>query len=502
MMLVDADQSHIPTPFVGFDTCGEAFLSQGRVFRGIYSGNGPLYRAVLRTCETADLFRFGIVATRESPVNPCPHLRYDLVLEHERIPFVSYPHEWSGSMLKAAALFHIDLYIMLGTHGLTIKDWHPYNILFKGTKPVFVDFTSIIPIDNLQNEEYLASPYVPPLFRRAWDTTSAHFYEMYRRMFVPYFLLPLYLMDREQHSRARMRMSETILNASGSVIARREVFPPVSFDEWRFGARLFLKMLALVDRGPVKRRFLELLREEVQALSVSPRSSAYGNYYAAKNEELGFEPSCDWTNKHRISYEALKRFQPQTSLDIGCNTGWFSVLAAKLGSQVVAVDMDEACVNLLYARAEREELPILPLVMDVTKPTSDVWPLAYDSEPSRSLIGGDHPLLLSADKRLRCEMVLALALVHHLALGQGLSFNEIARRLSDFAKKYLLVEFVAREDKLIVDEPSFFPAFNTNPHRFDWYTLDNFLQELRGYFRQVEITEPCAGSRVMLTCTR
>ncbi|HLG37188.1 MAG TPA: class I SAM-dependent methyltransferase [Nitrososphaera sp.] len=502
MMLLDVDQPRIPTPLVGFDSGGEAFLSQGRVFRGIYSGNGSLYRAVLRTCEAADLFRFGIVATRESPDNPCPHLRYDLVLEHERIPFISYPHEWPGSMLKAAALFHIDLYIMLGAHGLTIKDWHPYNILFKGTEPVFVDFTSIIPIDNLQDEGYLTPSYVPPLFRRAWNTTSAHFYEMYRRMFVPYFLLPLYLMDREQHGRARTRMSETILNASGSVIARREVFPNVSFDGWRFRAKLFLKMLALVDRGPVKRRFLELLREEVQGLSASPRSSAYSNYYAAKNEELGFEPSWNWTDKQRVTYEAIKRFQPRTLLDIGCNTGWFSVLAANLGCQVVAVDMDEACVNSLYDRAKREGLPILPLVMDVTKPTPDVWPLAYDSEPPLSLIGGNYPLLLSADKRLRCDMVLALALVHHLALGQGLSFNEIARRLSDFTKKYLLVEFVAREDQLIVGEPSFFSAFNANPRQFDWYTLDNFLQELRGYFRQVEITEPCAGSRVILICTK
>jgi hypothetical protein len=99
-------------------------------------------------------------------------------------------------------------------------------------------------------------------------------------------------------------------------------------------------------------------------------------------------------------------------------------------------------------------------------------------------------------------MVLALALVHHLALGRGLSFNEIARRLSDFTKEYLLVEFVAREDKLIVGEPSFFPAFNANPRQFDWYTLDNFLQELGLYFRQIEITEPSAGSRVILICTR
>lgn len=124
-----------PTRFVGFDVGGEVFLSQGRVLRGIYPGNSALYREVLRTCEVHDLFRFGIVATRELHVNPHPDMPYDLVLEHERIPCVSYPHEWPASMLKATALFHIDLYTELGPYGLTIKDWHPYNILFKATKP-------------------------------------------------------------------------------------------------------------------------------------------------------------------------------------------------------------------------------------------------------------------------------------------------------------------------------------------------------------------------------
>ncbi len=488
--------------FVGFDSGGEAFLNHDRVFRGIYSGNGALYRKVLRTCEEHDLFRLGIVATREASVNPYSDKPYELVLEHDRIPFISYPHEWPASMLKAAALFHIDLYKELGPYGLTIKDWHPYNILFNGTNPVFVDFTSIIPIENLCNEAYLTPPHVPVLFQQVWDTTAAYFYEMYRRMCVPYFLLPLYLMHRRKHARARTRMAETVLNASNQVMNRKEVFPVLSIDRLRYEVKSFFKKLALAEHGPMKLKFLQLLRAEVKGLSVSLESSAYSNYYAAKGEEFGFEPSPDWPNKQRAVYEAIERFQPITLLDIGSNTGWFSVLGAKLGCQVVAVDIDEVCVDLVYSRARRGALPILSLVMDVTKPTPDVPPLAYENEPSLSVMGGESPLLFSGYKRLKCNMVLALSIVHHLALGQGFNFHQIVKMLSDFTSKYLLVEFVARDDPLIVAEPTFFSALNANQYRFDWYTLGNFVEELSRCFRQIEIKASHPESRVILICEK
>lgn len=497
-----SDMADTFTRFVGFDSGGEAFLNRDQVFRGIYPGNGTLYRNVLRTCEEHDLFRFGIVTTREASVNPYSDKPYELVLEHERIPFISYPHEWPASMLKAAALFHIDLYKELGKYGLTIKDWHPYNILFKGTNPVFVDFTSIIPIENLSNEAYLTPPRVPVLFRQVWDTTSAYFYEMYQRMFVPYFLLPLYLMHQREHNRARIRMSETILNAANQVIEPKEVFPVRSIDKLRFEVKACLKKLCLAEHGAIKLKFLQILRSEVEGLSVSLHSSGYTDYYAAKSEEFGFEPSSDWTDKQRIVYEGISQFRPQTLLDIGSNTGWFSVLAAGLGSKVVAIDTDEACAELLYGRAKERGLCILPLVMDIAKPTPDVRPLAYENEPSLSLIGGDFPLILSAHKRLRCDMVLALAIVHHLALGQGLPFHDIVKILSAFTNKYLLIEFIARDDPLIVAEPTFFPAFNVGQHRFEWYTLDNFLDELSKYFRQIEIRVSHPESRVILICEK
>ncbi len=497
-----AELPSVPTRFIGFDSGGEVFLAQGRVLRGIYRGNGVLYRKVLRTCETHDLFRFGIVATRESHTNPHLDLPYDLVLEHERIPFVSYPHEWSASMLKAAALFHIDLYIELGAHSLTIKDWHPYNILFKGTEPVFVDFTSIIPINNLQDEAYLTPPHVPAPFQHIWGTTSAYFYEMYQRMFIPYFLLPLYLMHQRRYQQARRRMLETALNASRSVIQKREVFPGISPARLSYEAKVLFKRLALIHRGQLKRRFWQIVREEVSRLNVSVTKSNYTNYYKAKEEGFAFEPSQSWTNKQTVVYETIRQLKPATVLDVACNTGWFSVLAAKLGCQVVAFDIDEACMNLLYTRAKREELSILPLAVEFTDLTPDVFPIQYEDEERRRLISDEFPLLLATEKRLRCDMVLALAIIHHLVMGQNRNFHQIVQSLSALSKKYLVLEFIPRDDRLIVLEPDFFPALKSHPNAFDWYTQSNLIVELKRYFQKIKVTKSFPASRTILICSK
>ena len=491
-----------PTRLVGFDAASEVFFSQDKVIRGIYPGNGALYRKVLRTCEVHDLFRLGIVATRELNVNPYPDLHYELVLEHEKIPFISYPHEWTTSMLKDAALFHIDMYMKLGLHDLTIKDWHPLNILFKGTEPVFVDFASIIPIDNLQDEEYLTPPHVPAPFQHVWDTTSAYLYEMYQRMFVPYFLLPLYLMHQKSHKDARLRMFQTTLNASHSVISKSEVFRRFNIARIVYSTREVYKKFALIDQQRYKPRFLKMLRNEIEGLNVSPRTSAYSSYYNEKKENSDFEPSAQWTNKQIAIYDAIKQLKPKTVLDVACNTGWFSILAAKQGCQVVAIDIDEACVNTLYDRARREKISILPLVMDLSNLTPDVFPIKYENEQRRSLIASEAPILLSTEKRLKCEMVLALAIIHHLCLGQGKSFPDVIRILNPFCEKYLVLEFIDKEDELIRDEISFFPDYCKNKSDFEWYNIENLTSLLKKYFTYVEIKDSQPETRKILICKK
>lgn len=487
---------------VGFDTSGEPFMSGDRVLRGIYKGNAEAVRRVLRIVTENDLFAHGIVATREIESNPHPELDYEMVLEHERIPFVTFPHEWSPSMFKEAALLHIALYERLGEHGLTLKDWHPHNILFSGTRPVFVDFTSIIPVDELPMQSHLRSGLPPSGMGERWDATSKAVYETYRLMFEPYFGLPLVMMHRGQHAAARRRIYETTLNAADSVITRREAFNGDTIGRLRYEFDERLLRLALMETGSRKGRFFRRLRRAVASRHAAHGGSAYSTYYEDKNEAFSATPSPAWTSKQRGVHGALEKHRPATVLDLGSNTGWFSMLAARLGSSVVAVDLDEGSIDRLFGDARRQGFDILPLVANLTRPLPPLQPRVYENEPSLSLIGDGLPLVSAPNDRLQCDMVLALALVHHLTLGQGLTFAAVSAILSGLATKYLCVEFVELDDSMVTGEPTFFPAWNAARDEFGWYSRANFIEALSVHFTSVETVASHPETRTLLICTK
>jgi SAM-dependent methyltransferase len=490
------------TRLVGFDTAGEPFIAGDRILRGIYRGNAEVVRHVLHLCETNDLFSHGIVETRELSENPFAEFDYEMVLEHERIPFISYPHEWSASMFKEAALMHVALFERLAEHGLTLKDWHPLNILYSGTRPVFVDFTSIIPIEALPVQAHLKSARPPKWFGEMWDDTSRAVYEMYRLMYDPYFGLPLTMMDRGHHARARQRIYETTLNTGDDYITRREVFSDSLIARIVYELEDRMLRLALRAKGSSKTAFFRRVRRSIARRKTALRGSAYSSYYEDKNEAFSSEPSEAWTDKQHGVHKALTTMRPATVLDIGSNTGWFSMLAAKLGSSVVAVDLDEASIDRLFADARRERLDILPLVANLVRPLPPLPAKVFPGEPSLSLIGETAPVVSEPDSRLKCEMVLALALVHHLALGQAHPFDEIAAIFAKLSTRYLCVEFVDLRDQMITSDRAFFPAYNAAPASFTWYSKDNFITALSWHFDKIEEIPSYPESRTLLLCHR
>jgi len=488
-------------PLRSFDVQGQVFLEPNRVLRGIFPGEGDRCRRVLETVTRNDLFRLGIVRTAVAEYANLPGGPYDLVLEHERVPTLSYPHEWSASMLKDAALFHLGLFMGLAPYGLTLKDMHPLNVVFDGTRPIFVDFTSIVPAEALAFEEYLLSAAHPArLLSRTWDRQSVLVNDMYARMFVPYFLLPLEMMSRGRYAEARTRMLETTLNTSREVITRREARGRDAGlgvgDRWR---RLALDG-ALMERGPVKARFFHRLGRHVSKIQVAPSDSAYASYYEEKGENFDFQPNPAWNARQHTINSILEHLRPESVLDVAGNTGWFARLAEKRGARAVAFDIDESSADRLYLDARANGLRVLSLVMDVTKPTPEVTAIEYPNEPRREF--EDAPVLLPAPSRLKCDLVMALAIVHHLALGQNQSLCDIVGTLDSFTDRHLVMEFVDLEDELIVAEPDFFPAMKQNPGGFDWYTLENFEAELGERFATVERLPSHPESRTLLLCSR
>jgi SAM-dependent methyltransferase len=286
------------------------------------------------------------------------------------------------------------------------------------------------------------------------------------------------------------------------VITRREVFGGDRAGRIAYELADRRLRIALLERGPQKSRFFRALEKRLRNMEVAVKGSAYSSYYEDKREAFSTEPSPDWNAKQHSVRNTLVERRPKTVLDFGSNTGWFSILAAKLGCSVVAVDLDEASIDSLYATAKRDSLPILPLVVNLSRPLADRPALNFADEPSLSHIGGNDPLYPAPTARLQCDMVLALAVIHHLALGQGHSFDRIASMFSDLGRKFLCAEFVNVDDPMITSDRPFFPAYDASPSAFGWYTLENFISAVRRHFPSVEIRPSHPSTRTIAVFSR
>ena len=178
----------------------------------------------------------------------------------------------------------------------------------------------------------------------------------------------------------------------------------------------------------------------------------------------------------------MEKITPKTVVDIGCNRGGYSVLAAQRGAKVTAFDNDEDSVSLLYAVAKEKQLPILPLVMDFLNPSPEC--------------GWRNRQFAAAPPRFRSEMAMALALVHHLAITQRQTFERIVAALADYADKWLLTEFVP------LDDPRSCELMATQRRDMNWYSLGNFLDALSGSFAQIETFPSYPEGRTLILCKK
>lgn len=386
----------IPPEEAVFDV-GFAADGNGRLFRW----SGELYRAIpLDRAEFCrDLFAKGIVQELaakgllvETALAPCELEGFGAVLRHSTIPFVSYPHEWCGAMLRDAALLTLDLEIELCKNGLTLQDGHPWNVLFQGAEARFVDFGSIGP----------ASPGA------LWVAHDE---------FCRFFFHPLLLIQHGHGRIARALLHDHIGVTRSELLSLVPDAPPTR------------REIILGSRLPG----LQRLREQVASIDLPLLKTDWTGYYESRFPS--FAPAEDWTPKHRSVYSVLSETAPASVIDLGANRGWYSRLAASLGHRVVATDVDETCITALYQESRGSPQPVLPLLMDFRYPS-----------PAYGIFSEQLPC---ARQRLRCSIGLALALAHHLVFKSRLRFEQIAHGLSLFAADRVLVEFVPPEDRFI-----------------------------------------------------
>ena len=318
-------------------------------------------------------------------------------------------------------------------------------------------------------------------------------------MFRPYFINPLIFYECGERKRVRPCIEDSTLNASTSVISSRECMPKL-----RLGRSVVKKLSRLVAIKRIEKRtfsrlietadleqFYSEMRRLVQSMYVTVGRSAYSEYYQQKGEQQDLSYSNDWNAKQKAVHNALNLPTIRSVLDVACNTGWFALMAEKLNKDVVAFDIDEGCIETLYGQVKQTGLNVLPLVMNFTELTKD-----------RYSIHDGQKVLINAAQRLRSDSVLALGIIHHLALGLGLSFDEILDSLTPLCNKQLVIEFVEPSDAMIQTEPSFFPAHYKNNSIMSGYDKQTLISRLRTRGFEVTTAPSYPDTRIILICER
>jgi hypothetical protein len=377
------------------------------------------------------------------------------VLRHERLPFVSYPYEWPFEMLREAALLQLGLLDDALAEGFVLKDSSPYNVQWRGSEPVFVDVGSF---ERLRDGEpwvgyrQFCSLYLYPLMLQAYRGVAPQPFlrgslegiePSQARGLLPRFrrgvLTHVVLHDRMEAKNAdRQRDVRSELKAAG-----------------------FKKELIVAN---VRR-----LRKLVGRLSPKRSRSEWAGYreFAPYSEE-------DAERKERFVRNAGEG--SRLAWDLGANDGRFSRAAG--AEFTVAMDGDERVVGELYESLRKEgSTTILPLVVDLA-----------DASPARGWRGVERRRL---EDRGRPDLVLCLALVHHLAIGRNVPFAELLGWLRGLGGR-LVVEFADRDDPMV---SRLLAAKREETH--ESYGREQFEHALREAFEVERAEELGSGTRTL-----
>lgn len=252
-----------------------------------------------------------------------------------------------------------------------------------------------------------------------------------------------------------------------------------------------IRFLEIIMKGDVL-SFFHNLDQVVTSIKLKDNISPYLNYYKAKSEENSFLLNDGWNDKQLTVFDELQNPEYSTVLDLACNTGWFSKLSANLGKKVISFDIDHACIEQLYSDISEKKLDVLPLVIDLNN-LSDVV---------KSQNQDNGIILIDAQTRFKCDIVLALGLIHHMYLGYGKSFEEIFDVFDSFTKHKILIEFISLEDSKIKNELDFFSAAMNDKTILVDYRIDKFVEVIKSKGYRVRSRQSHPSTRTILICER
>jgi hypothetical protein len=429
------------------DPSGFVFEREGRLYRQVNRVYKDHYDQLLSSGLYKALTEQGLLVCHDevdiSP--PDPQLAYKIITPR-RASFISYPYEWCFTQLKEAALVLLKIQKMAFDFGMSLKDASAFNVQFEDGKPFL--------IDTLSFEKLHLKPWVA------------------YRQFCQHFLNPLLLIaykDFELNQLSRVFIDGIPMSLASRLLPFRTRLRPSLASHVHLHAlsqRYFsTKTVRTRERRvrPVSLAGLVASLESlVRRLNFRLKKSEWAHYY----QETNYTPE-GFEQKKTIVEEFLDLMKPDHVWDLGANTGVFSRLASRRGIKTVAFDVDFIAVELNYRDClDRNEKNILPLLMDLTNPS-----------PAIGWANGERKSLL---ERGPVDAVLALALLHHLAISNNLPFLKIAEFLSRTCR-WLVIEFVPKTDSQVQR------LLTTREDIFEHYTQPEFEREFSRFFEIAKV---------------
>lgn len=344
------------------------------------------------------------------------------IIKPELVKNIIYPYEWSFNQLKDVALQALRIQQISLKYGMSLKDCSAYNFQFVNMSPLLIDSLSFE--KSSEGKPWTAykqfcQHFLAPL-------ALAYYCDQRLSNLLKHYLdgIPLdlasNLLPKSTYLKIPLLFNLHLHAKSQNIFSKKKQLGRVkSFSDKTMSAN---SIQALIDN----------LEAAIKSLSWKEKDSFWKDYYQ-DNSYSG----TSFSHKKKIVSSFLNvSKKSKTVLDLGSNQGIFSFLAVEQGFETIALDYDHACIDRIYLISKKRGYKnILPIVNDLSNPSP--------------ALGWSHNERDSLMARFKSDIVLALALMHHLIIGNNVPLVKCVDFMAEITGKYLIIEYVPTDDSQV-----------------------------------------------------